>query len=107
MNELELIVILITLGTIVSELKSKKTRNKLFKLIINPEWFINIMVIIVFIGYILYITSEQKTDREKNIIRSLKKAIIALIIAIYAHVGLVIIPFWLVFILSYYMEGWI
>lgn len=107
MKKQEIIIILITLITIATGFRLKKTRNKLFKLIMKPQWFINIIVIIGFTGYIIYTAHEQKTDREKNIIRSLKKAVIALVIAIFAHLGLAIAPFWLVFVLSYYMEGWI
>ena len=47
---------------------------------------------------------EPETTR--RIIESLKKGIIAFIIALLAELGLTITPFWLIFMISYYLEGW-
>ena len=64
-------------------------------------------MIIAFILYITYNTQYDNSEESKKVKTALKKAILAFIIAIFAEMGLTIAPFWLVFVLSYYLEGWI
>ena len=57
--------------------------------------------------YIMYSTADDDSEEAKKTQEALKKAIIAFIIALFAELGLTIAPFWWVFVLAYYMEGWI
>ena len=93
--------------TLRAGFKSKKARNKLFELIDNKRWLINFGVIILFIGYIVYTIRNDNRDDSRRLKEALKKALLAFIIALFAEVGLTIAPFWLVFTLAYYMDGWI
>jgi len=93
--------------TLRAGFKSKKARNKLFELIENKRWLINFGVIIVFIGYIVYTIRNDNSDDSRRLKEALKKALLAFIIALFAEIGLTIAPFWLVFTLAYYMDGWI
>ena len=65
------------------------------------------MFIICFIIYIEYFTHDNDSEDSRKLKIALKKSIITLIISIFSELGLTIAPFGLVFVLSYYMEGWI
>ena len=93
--------------TLRAGFKSKKARNKLFELIDNKRWLINFGVIILFIGYIVYTIRNDNRDDSRRLKEDLKKALLAFIIGLFSEVGLTIAPFWLVFTLAYYMDGWI
>ena len=58
--------------TLRAGFKSKKARNKLFELIENKRWLINFGVIILFIGYIVYITRNDKSE-DSSRLRSVKE----------------------------------
>ena len=77
------------------------------KLLSKISLIINLLLIIGFIVYIIYSTKDDDSDDAKKTQEALKKAIIAFIIALFAELGLTIAPFWWVFVLAYYMEGWI
>jgi len=100
-------LIITVLLTLRAGFKSKKARNKLLELIENKRWLINFGVIIVFIGYIVYTVRNDNSDDSRKLKEALKKALLAFIIALFAEIGLTIAPFWLVFTLAYYMDGWI
>ena len=57
--------------------------------------------------YIVYTIRNDNSDDSRRLKEALKKALLAFIIALFAEVGLTIAPFWLVFTLAYYMDGWI
>ena len=86
---------------------SKKARNNIMELLSKKSWLVNLLLIIGFIVYIIYSTKDNDSDDAKKTQEALKKAIIAFIIALFAELGLTIAPFWWVFVLAYYMEGWI
>ena len=45
--------------------------------------------------------------KNKDLVTSVKRGIMALIIAIMGEIGLTIAPFWTIFAVSYFMESWI
>lgn len=100
-------LISIFLLTIRAIFKSKKATQSIKILFTNKRWIINFLMIITFIIYIFYVTHNNNSPESKRLKTSLKKAIVALLIAIFAELGLTIAPFWLVFVLAYYLEGWI
>ena len=102
-------IVLITTAilTLRAGFKSKKARSKLLELISNRRWLINFLIIILFIGYIIYETKNDMSKDSEKTKEALKRAILAFMIALFAEVGLTIAPFWLVFTLAYYMDGWI
>jgi hypothetical protein len=99
---------ILTLLTVFFGYRKKSARIKLYELIKNPVWMINFIVILCFIAYIHFIELPNIKDDEKKekIAESIKRAVIALIIAILAELNLSIAPFWVVFVFSYFMHGW-
>ena len=80
---------------------------QLIKLLTNKKWLINFIFIILWSVYILSLDNPQNSEEVMNLKKSVKKAIIALIIALFAFLDLTIAPFWLVFTFAYYSEDWI
>ena len=101
-------VTVLTLLTVFFGYRKKSARLAFFELIKNPVWMINFIVILCFIAYIHFIELPNIKDDEKKekIAESIKRAVIALIIAILAELNLSIAPFWVVFVFSYFMHGW-
>jgi len=99
---------LLTLLTIFFAYRKKETRATFYRLIRNPVWSINFIVIMCFIAYIHFIElpSIKNTEKKEKVAESMKRGIIALIIAILAELELSLAPFWVVFTFSYYMHGW-
>ena len=86
---------------------SERSKNKIIELITTKRWIVNMLIVILFCFYILYTTKYDTTKDAIAVKDALKKGIIALIIAQLAELGLTITPFWLVFVVAYYLEGWI
>ena len=77
-------------------------------LILNMEFGINFLFIIVFIVWIGALKKFKNDKKEKAKAKeSLKKATIAFIIGLFGELHLIHQPFWLIFILAYYMDGWV
>ena len=101
-------VTVLTVITVFFGYRKKTSRLKLYELIKNPVWIINFIVIMCFIAYIHFIELPSIKDNEKKekLAESMKRAVIALIIAILAELNLSIAPFWVVFVFSYFMHDW-
>ncbi len=101
-------ITLLTVLTVFFAYRKKSARQTLYELIRNPVWSINFVVILCFISYIHFIELPSIKDDEKKekVSESMKRAIVALIIAILAQLDLSLAPFWVVFTFSYYMHGW-
>ena len=84
-----------------------KARTKGIEMVKDKRWLINFLVIVAFIIYSIYETRNEEDEHSKKTKEALKKAIIAFLIALLAELGLTIAPFWLIFVLAYYMDGWI
>lgn len=71
----------------------------------NPNFRFGIFLIGIFTTYVLSRKYEDK-EREK-VLESLKKSLLALVIAYLAHFDLIFTPFWLIFILAFFFHDWI
>jgi len=100
-------ILIVALLTLRAGFLSKKSRNKFIELLGNGRWKVNILIVIGFIIYIVYETKNDESKDGRKVKEALKKAIVAFVIALLAELGLTIAPFWLVFVLVYYMDGWI
>lgn len=81
--------------------------NKLFKDLMNETQLkYSIPILLVILGYFLFLYKSNGEKREDKIMIALKHAIIAYIIAICAKYDLIILPPLLVFIFSYYFHEW-
>ena len=104
-GSLSLLAVLI--GTIRAGMSSERARGKAYELVTNRRWLMNIIYVVLFCVYIMHTTKYDTTKEAMQVKEALKKAIIALVIANLAELGLTITPFWLVFVVAFYLEGWV
>jgi len=99
---------ILTITIIFFGYRKKSARIKLHELIRNPVWMTNFIVVLCFIAYIHFIELPNIKDNKKKekLSESIKRAVIALIIALLAELNLSIAPFWVVFVFSYFMHDW-
>ena len=72
----------------------------------NTSWLFGVLLIILFsLGVNFYRT--QNDEHKERLIESLKKAIMAFIIAYLAHLDFTLVPFWLVFIVAFFFHDWV
>ena len=100
-------LLFVIIVTIRAALKSKKASKSLKELLSNKSWLIQVFIIILFTIWISYTHKDSDKEESKNYIESIKRALVGFIIAIFAELGLTIAPFWFIFVLSYYFNGWI
>ena len=82
----------------------KKTKNNLYKftLLKNKQFMITLLGIITFSVWQLNSKEDDnETDRRK---RATREAILGLIIAILAYLDLKLAPFFIIWIVSYYLD---
>lgn len=81
---------------------SDKETFKIVKELIGSKFFlISMLMVIVFTVYSLSLKNEN--DEIDNLQLAVKHGILGLLIAILAKIDLVIAPFWLIFLTSYYL----
>lgn len=80
--------------------------TEILKLINNKMWFFNFMVIMIFSVYIIDIDNE-KGEKYIKLQDAVRKGLLAFIIAILARLELTIAPFWIVFVLAFYGNGYV
>ena len=100
------IFLIITIKIISS---NKNMIKIIFDFVKKPKAIIGFSIIIIWC-LLVYKYSKLKDEPKENIkrvITATKKAILALVIAFFARIDLVVAPFWLVWIITYYLEGWI
>ena len=82
-----------TLKTIKTDLKT-------------TTWVLSLIVIALFsLGVSFY--KENDAEHKKRLIESLKKALMAFIIAYLAHLDFTLVPFWLIFIVTFFFHDWV
>jgi len=93
---------LFSLITILRIISDKETFKMLKKMLSSKFFLVSLIMIIVFSVYSLSLKSE-KDEKIENLQLAVKHAILGLLIAILAKIDLVIAPFWLIFLTSYYL----
>ena len=72
----------------------------------TTTWVLSLLAIALFcIGLSLY--KEDDKEHKQRLIESLKKAIMAFIIAYLAHLDFTLVPFWLIFIVAFFFHDWV
>ncbi len=58
--------------------------------------------------------AKNKHSKDKKVLDTIgklqnatKKALLALLIAFFASIDLIIAPFWLIWVIAYYLEDWV
>lgn len=97
------IPIIILLGLTYYVLFIDKIRHKKFMLLISNIRYISIFITPTLIFCLFVLLSDSKYISER-IISSTKKAIVAFFIALCAHLDLLVTPFWLIWVISYYLN---
>lgn len=100
-------LLFVILVTIRAALRSKKARKSLKEILTSKSWLIQLFIIICFTVWTVYEHKDIDNEDSKNYIESIKRALVGFFIAIFAELGLTIAPFWFIFVLSYYFNGWI
>ena len=97
--------IAITLKAIINLNKLKEMTN-FFK---NSTTVIQLLIIAFWVFLVQNYTSQQeKNDKMSEKLKvATKRALIALLIAFFTKIDLVIAPFWLIWVIGYYLEEWI
>ena len=82
------------------------TANIIIRDFTNLNFLIGLLLIICFCCIVLLHKRKDDHDYEK-IVESIKKGILALIIAYLSHLDLKFTPFWLVFIVACFFHDWV
>jgi|TARA_R110002074_G_scaffold63658_3_gene152480 amino acid permease len=101
-------IVIFILLTIRAVLSLNKT-SELYKFFTNTKTVGQLCVIVVWCYLIYRFVKTHPKDKKHSakLQEATKKAILALIIAFFARVNLVIAPFWLVWLIAYYLEDWV
>tara|TARA_Y100000996_G_scaffold357071_1_gene298208 strand:- start:203 stop:592 length:390 start_codon:yes stop_codon:yes gene_type:complete len=109
-NVAVLLFLLLTLRAII-QLGKLKDIIEFFK---KPKTIGQLSLIVAWIYLIYNYSSKNKDSKDKKILENVeklknasKKAILALLIAFFARIDLVIAPFWLIWMMAYYLEDWV
>ena len=109
-NVAVLLFLLLTLRAII-QLGKLKDIIEFFK---KPKTIGHLSLIVAWIYLIYNYSSKNKDSKDKKILENVeklknasKKAILALLIAFFARIDLVIAPFWLIWMMAYYLEDWV
>ena len=89
--------------TILRIVTDKETFKMVKELVSSKFFLISMIMVIVFSVYSLSFNNDENDEKLENLQLSVKHAILALLIAILAKIDLVIAPFWLIFMASYYL----
>ena len=105
-----ILFLLLTLRAII-QLGKLKEIIEFFK---KPKTIGQLSLIVAWIYLIYNYSSKNKDSKDKKILENVeklknasKKAILALLIAFFARIDLVIAPFWLIWMMAYYLEDWV
>ena len=101
-------IVIFILLTIRAILSLNKT-SELYKFFTNAKTIGQLCVIVVWCYLIYRFVKTHPKDKKHSakLQEATKKAILALIIAFFARVNLVIAPFWLVWLIAYYLDDWV
>jgi len=109
-NVAVILFLLLTLRAII-QLGKLKDIIEFFK---KPKTIGQLSLIVAWIYLIYNYSSKNKNSKDKKISENVeklknasKKAILALLIAFFARIDLVIAPFWLIWMMAYYLEDWV
>ena len=80
---------------------------KLKELFTDKVWLINFVIVLAFCIYIFKFKKYENDEDSLKTKDAIKKAIIGFIIGLYSEVGLTIGPFWLIFVVAYYLQGYV
>jgi hypothetical protein len=87
-----------------------KSFSNLHELITNKYWLVSFMLIIAWSLYVLVFKNKlkiYKDEHQNEAIVATKQSLFGLLIAICHHLDMTVWIYWLIWIVSFYLEGWI
>ena len=101
-------IVVFVLLTIWAIIMLNKT-SELYKFFANTKTIGQLCLIVVWCYLIYRFVKTHPKDKKHSakLQEATKKAILALLIAFFARIDLVIAPFWLVWLIAYYLEDWV
>ena len=101
-------IVVFVLLTIRAIIMLNKT-SELYKFFANAKTIGQLCLIVVWCYLIYRFVKTHPKDKKHSakLQEATKKAILALLIAFFARIDLVIAPFWLVWLIAYYLEDWV
>lgn len=76
--------------------------------IFNRKMIVNLLIISFWAWGTFTYASKHKDDKNAATLESAtKKALVALVIAFFAKIDLILAPFWFVWVISYYLDDWV
>ncbi len=73
-------------------------------IVAQPMWLGNLALVALFSFYVFYLAPPSKTTLAMR--DATRKGLLALIIVLISEAGLVVAPFWLMYIVTYFLGGW-
>ncbi len=105
--------ILFILLTIRAIVKLKKI-GLIIKFVTEPKTIGQLILIGVWCFLVWNYVAKNKHSKDKKVLDNVgklqnatKKALLALLIAFFASIDLIIAPFWLIWVIAYYLEDWV
>ena len=105
--------ILFVLLTIRAIVKLKKV-GPVIKFFTEPKTIGQLLMIGVWCFLVWNYVRKNKHSKDKKVLDNVgklqnatKKALLALLIAFFASIDLIIAPFWLIWVIAYYLEDWV
>jgi|MDTG01.1.fsa_nt_gb cytochrome bd-type quinol oxidase subunit 2 len=89
----------VTVLIIVSDKEKVKLIMKMFQ---NQTFLVSLLIIVIYSFIVL--TSKNNDEKSKNLKKATKQAILGFIIAIFAYLDMIIAPFWVIWLTSYYLD---
>ena len=102
-EEISMCLVLLLISVYLEYTPSLK--NTLVNDFTNPNFITGIMIVFIFSYYLLY--KKYEPEKREKILETFKKSFLALVIAYLAHLDLIFLPFWLVFILAFFFHEWV
>jgi len=99
------IFVILTIRAIITLGKTKD----LYKFFMHKKTMGQLGLIIIWCYLVYRFVNNHPKDKKhiSKLQEATKKAILALLIAFFARLDLVIAPFWLVWLIAYYLEDWV
>jgi Na+-translocating ferredoxin:NAD+ oxidoreductase RnfD subunit len=94
-------IVVLSLSTFLIIYNHPKKRMRSIRMLTNINFLISITIAILFSIYIYKLPNTKENERIKD---STKEAVLALIIAILAYIEITVLPFWLILVVSYYLD---
>lgn len=93
-------VIFMVLGVVI---KNTQTKH-LLHIVSQPFWVANFVLVTMFCGYVYAFAPPSPTT--ESLKGAASKGIVAMVIGLMSEAGISVGPFWVIFTLAFFLDGW-